>query len=425
MKKSSLSDWLEYQQGLNSKAIDLNLTRVEEVYHDLNIALPKNNIFLVGGTNGKGTTVTLIEDILIQKGLKTGVYTSPHLINYNERISVNKTHVSDKELINAFEKIEEFRGTVPLTYFEFGTLAAFYLLAMHECDAWIIEVGLGGRLDATNIIQSDVSIITNIDLDHQEFLGDSIEEIAYEKAGIAKSNRPIIYGDTVVTSIIEKQANHIDANLIARDREFSIQKKANQFFWSGVEHTIKGIHIPDHWAQGEINNLATSLAAIESLDSSLLPTTEMLNNLLSDFFIPGRFELIKSRTNWVLDVAHNPSAAKNFRERLSTLNIKQNNIMIFSMMKDKNLDLFINVFKDIVSDWVVCKMDTERSYTPLEIKNRLTRLGINNIKIIEVTEDAFKYVENLEPISDNIIVSGSFELVGPAKQYLNQKRYLQ
>ena len=425
MKRSSLSDWLEYQQGLNSKAIDLNLTRVEEVYNALNINLPTGNIFLVAGTNGKGTTVALIEDILIQKGLKTGVYTSPHLIKYNERVSVNKTHVSDKELVNAFEQIEQFRGTIPLTYFEFGTLAAFHLLAMHECDAWIIEVGLGGRLDATNIIPSDVSVITNIDLDHQEFLGDSIEEIAYEKAGIAKSYRPIIYGDTVVKSIIEKQAKLVSAKLVARDREFSIKKEANQLFWTGVDHTIEAIQIPNHWAQGEINNLATSLAAIESNNSSLLPTTEMLNNILKDFFIPGRFEQIKSTTNWVLDVAHNPAAAKNFRERLGTLNIKQNNVMIFSMMKDKNLDLFINVFKDIVSDWVVCKMDTERSYTTLELKNRLASLGIDNIKVMELTEEAFKYVENLESISDNIIVSGSFELVGPAKQYLNQKRYLQ
>ena len=422
MKRLNLSDWLEYQQGLNSKEIDLNLTRVEEVYNALNITLPKDNIFLVGGTNGKGTTVALIEDMLIQKGLKTGVYTSPHLINYNERVCVDKNPLSDKELVHSFEKIEQFRGTVPLTYFEFGTLAAFHLLAMHECDAWIIEVGLGGRLDATNIIQSDVSIITNIDLDHQEFLGDSIEEIAYEKAGIAKSNKPMIYGDTVAVSIIEKQANLVDAKLVVRDREFSIQKEANQFSWAGVEHTIKAIQIPEHWAQGEINNLATSLAAIESYNSSLLPTTEMLNNILKDFFIPGRFELIKSGTNWVLDVAHNPAAARNFRKRLSTLNIKQNNTMIFSMMKDKNLDLFINVFKDIISDWVVCKMNTERSYTTLELEKKLAGLGIDNIKVMESTEEAFKYVENLEPISDNIIVSGSFELVGPAKQYLSEKR---
>ena len=422
MKRLSLSDWLEYQQGLNSKEIDLNLTRVEEVYNALNITLPKGNIFLVGGTNGKGTTVALIEDMLIQKGLKTGVYTSPHLINYNERVCVDKNPLSDTELVNSFEQIEQFRGAVPLTYFEFGTLAAFHLLAMHECDAWIIEVGLGGRLDATNIIQSDVSIITNIDLDHQEFLGDSIEEIAYEKAGIAKSNRPMIYGDTVAVSIIEKQANLVDAKLVVRDREFSIQKEANQFSWAGVEHTIETIQIPEHWAQGEINNLATSLAAIESYNSSLLPTTELLNNILKDFFIPGRFELIKSGTNWVLDVAHNPAAAKNFRKRLSTLNIKQNNIMIFSMMKDKNLDLFINVFKDIISDWVVCKMNTERSYTTLELEKKLAGLGVDNIKVMESTEEAFKYVENLEPISDNIIVSGSFELVGPAKQYLSEKR---
>ncbi len=422
MMKSSLSDWLEYQQGLNNKDIDLSLTRVQQVFEKLDLNFPENNLFLIAGTNGKGTTLALIESLLVLRKLKTGTYTSPHLINYNERISINNTNVSDDELISSFEHIESLRGDVPLTYFEFGTLAAFHILSKHNCDAILIEVGLGGRLDATNVIDPSVSIITNIDLDHQDWLGESIDEIAYEKAGIAKPSKPLIYGDNKSQSVVQEQAKLQGSRLFARDREFTIKGKNSFFSWSGLNNCIERINVPTHWAEGEVNNLATALTAIEMSDETLLPSVNELNSTLKNFSIPGRFEQIEKKSKWILDVAHNPGAANNFRDRLNRMGLNNNNVMIISMMRDKNLEAFIDVFKDIVSKWIVCRMDTERSLSSRELKNRLGNLGIKNITVKETPYEAFKYVENLEPISDNIIVSGSFELVGPAKEYLNNAR---
>jgi dihydrofolate synthase/folylpolyglutamate synthase len=194
MKRLSLSDWLEYQQGLNSKEIDLSLTRVEEVYNALNITLPKDNSFLVGGTNGKGTAVALLEDILIQTDLKTGVYTSPHLINYNERVCVDKNPLSDKELVNSFEQFEQFRGTVPLTYFEFGTLAAFHLLAMHECDALI---NIGARFD-DRVTGRLASFSPNSKKIHVDIDATSIQKNIKVDVSIIASTSPTIGTSTLI-----------------------------------------------------------------------------------------------------------------------------------------------------------------------------------------------------------------------------------
>ncbi len=420
MIKSSLSDWLEYQQGLNAIEIDLSLERVKKLFDKLELKFPKKNIFLVAGTNGKGTTLALIESLLILKGLKTGAYTSPHLLDYNERVTVNKKKVSDRELIKSFKFIESIRGDIPLTYFEFGTLSAFSLLSKYDCDALLIEVGLGGRLDATNVLDPDISIITNVDLDHQEWLGESIEEIAFEKAGIAKQDKPLIYGDNKALKVIREQADLHGSKLIVRDKDFSIIGENNYFLWKGINHTIEKIKLPNHWASGEKSNLATALTALEASDEGLLPTNKELNNVLESFYLPGRFEIIESKSRWILDVAHNPGAAINFRNRLSTMKLRENNTMIISMMRDKNLEDFIDVFRNLVSNWVVCKMDTDRSFTSQELKEKLRLLGIKDIKVTETPYQAFKYVENLIPISDNIIVSGSFELVGPAKEYLSK-----
>jgi len=422
MKRSSLSDWLQHQQSLNREEIDLSLDRVKILFEKLNLEFPDKNTFLIAGTNGKGTTLALIEDLLIIRGLRTGAYTSPHLVEYNERIAVNKANVADQDLIDSFEYIESLRGDIPLTYFEFGTLAAFNLLSNFNCDALLIEVGLGGRLDATNIIEPNVSIITNIDLDHQDWLGESINEIAFEKAGITKANKPLIYGDIKALSVIKEQAKLKKSKLLSRDKDFSIVKKNHCLSWFGVDHSIEMIKVPGHWADGESDNLATALTAIESSDPGLLPSTDELNVVLENFSLPGRFELIENRSKWILDVAHNPGAAKNFKHRLKSINLDKDNTMIISMMRDKNLEEFIDVFRDIVSLWVVCKMDTDRSFSSNELKQKLRGIGIKNIIVMDTPYEAFKYVENLRPISDNVIVSGSFELVGPAKEYLSKVR---
>jgi dihydrofolate synthase/folylpolyglutamate synthase len=222
--------------------------------------------------------------------------------------------------------------------------------------------------------------------------------------------------------VVQEQARLKGSKLIARDKDFYIIEANNCFEWKGINHSIKKIKLPSHWALGEVNNLATALSALEASDASLLPTKKELNNALESFSLPGRFELIESKSRWILDVAHNPGAAKNFRDRLNTMKLEPGNTMIISMMRDKNLEDFIGVFKDMVSNWVVCKMDTDRSFTSQELKERLRLLGINDITLADSPYEAFKYVENLRPISDNIIVSGSFELVGPAKEYLSKTR---
>ena len=206
MENWGLSEWLHWQETLNPREIDLGLQRIGIVASRLDIVPPVNRTFLIAGTNGKGTTLALIEDILIQKGLRVGSYTSPHLVDYNERICINKLPTDDSRLIDSFKRIESVREGVLLTYFEYSTLAAFITFNEADCDAWLIEVGLGGRLDATNIITPSISLITNVALDHQEWLGTSLEEIAKEKAGIISIKIPSIFGDPSLPKNIEQTA---------------------------------------------------------------------------------------------------------------------------------------------------------------------------------------------------------------------------
>ena len=358
----SLDDWLNWQENLNPNQIDLSLDRIQEVKEKIRFNQPEIDIYLVAGTNGKGTTVHLLNSILRLKGLNVGMYTSPHLKKYNERVTYNNKPLEDTDFIDSFIEIENIRGDVPLTYFEYGTLAAFLSLNRFPCDAWIIEVGLGGRLDATNILNPNVSIITNIALDHQEWLGKTINEIAIEKAGIISSNVPCVCGALNTGEIIGEIANRENTDFYLIGDDFSLSNGVNGSVWSSKSKTIEKIKIPDHWAQGEKNNLAIALMSIEACNPDLLPNTEALNQLLDSFSIPGRFQIFDYRIPWILDVAHNPNAAINFRERLGTIELTDKNIMIVSLMKDKDLEEFVSLFEDIVAKWVVCTMNTPQIF---------------------------------------------------------------
>lgn len=414
MESWGLHEWLEYQDTLNPNDIDLDLSRIEKVYKKLDILPPKDKKFLIAGTNGKGTTVAFIEDLLINRNLKVGSYTSPHLISYNERITINKEMVKDSDLIKAFKTIESVRDNVPLTYFEFGTLAAFLTLTQAKCDAWVIEVGLGGRLDATNVLEPTMSIITNIALDHQEWLGNSLEEIAKEKAGIIKPSIPIIYGDDSMEKIIRNIANTNDSDLFIGGVDFTLVNKNEGSTWYGLFNSIDNINAPKTWGPAEYQNLATALTAIELQDENLLPNESELNLILKKFYLPGRFEKIEKNLTWILDVAHNPQAANNLFKRLELLPKIGAKYMIISMMKDKDISGFIDVFSDVISEWIVCKMDTERSLTAHEISEKLVTFGLSNVTVMTDPKKAFNYVKGIASKDDIAIVTGSFELVGPA-----------
>jgi len=419
MENWGLSEWLHWQEGLNPKEIDLNLKRVGEVASRLDIRPPVNRTFLIAGTNGKGTTLALIENILIHKGLKVGSYTSPHLINYNERICINKLPIGDSKLIDAFKFIESIRNEVPLTYFEFGTLAAFKILNDLKCQAWLVEVGLGGRLDATNIINPSISIITNVDYDHQEWLGETLEEIAREKAGIIATDTPSIFADSQVPKSIEQIAFEKKSDLHLLDRDFSWSSNSESFEWHGKDVVINSIMTPSDWAEGESSDLASALMAIEILDSTLLPTTKELNHILKEFSVSGRFEIIEKKQTWILDVAHNPHAAVNLKKRLESLHPYKKITVIFSMMQDKDVIGIVEVLDDLVDHWIVCQMNTPRSHTAETLQKKLNDFGITNVTVESGLHEAFSNIKNHSKKNDRILVTGSFEIVGPAKIWLD------
>ena len=418
MESWGLHEWLEYQETLNPNSIDLDLSRIEKIFKKLDILPPKDKKFLIAGTNGKGTTVAFIEDILIRRDLKVGSYTSPHLISYNERIAINKEMVPDSVLIKAFKTIESVRDNVPLTYFEFGTLAAFLVLTQAKCDAWVVEVGLGGRLDATNILEPTMSIITNIALDHQEWLGDTLEDIAKEKAGIIKPLIPVIYGDDLMEEMIRRIAIAQESDLYVASIDFSLVNQDEYSTWNGLYNSINNINAPKTWGFSEYKNLSTALTAIELEDKNLLPSEAELNLILKNFYLPGRFEKIVKNLTWILDVAHNPNAAKNLLNRLEILPEKGSKYMIISMMKDKDISGFIDIFSGIISKWVVCKMDTERSLTSEELSEKLVTFGASDVTVLDSPKKAFNYVNEIASKDDTAIVTGSFQLVGPAKSWL-------
>ena len=414
---STLNEWLEFQQGINPKEIDLSLDRVQTLYNKLQINIPEKNVFLIGGTNGKGTTTSILEQLFHKKGYKTGAFTSPHLTQYNERVRINLNNSFDQDWVSAFEIIEAVRGDVSLTYFEFSALAAFQILSNHECDAWFIEVGLGGRLDATNIIESSVSVLTSIAMDHEEWLGDSIDKIAKEKVGIAKRNRPLIFGDVVAVDVIQAGSLEKGAELRKKGEDFNGRIDQGHYSFNGVHQSIEEIVLPKSWGDGEIDNLTTALAAMEA-NEQFFPTHDLLQEIIDEFILPGRFELLDLHHRWILDVAHNPSAAENLRQRIDRSKINSDFSMIFSMMKDKHLELYLNAFKDLVDTWIICEMKTERSFRVKQIESKMNNMGIDNIYCARSPVDAIKTLEKNVGLSNNVIVSGSFELVGPIREFL-------
>jgi len=421
MENWGLSEWLHWQETLNSEEIDLDLERMRLVASRLEIEPPIDRTFLIAGTNGKGTTVALIEELLMNNKLRVGSYTSPHLIDYNERICVNKKPIDNVRLIDSFKLIESVRGNVALTFFEFGTLSAFTIFNDFKCDAWVIEVGLGGHLDATNIITPSISIITNVDLDHQNWLGSTIDEIAKEKAGIISPGIPCIFGDSPVPPAIQIVADSKGSDVCAWNSDFFLVDNGDSFEWEGRNTTIDSIIIPSHWGPGECHNLASSLTSIEMMDSKLLPSAKELNHLLSNFSVPGRFEIVEQKQTWILDVAHNPHAAENLKKKLESLNPGKKITVILSMMQDKDVIGFVKILDDLVAQWIVCEMDTSRSYSAQTLQKKLIDYGMANVCAESGLIEAFSNIKNRTKKNDRILITGSFEIVGPAKKWLDSE----
>ncbi|MEL7185056.1 MAG: Mur ligase family protein [Pseudomonadota bacterium] len=394
-----LPDWLAWLETLSPTEIDLGLERVQIVLERLDIERPKH-VLLIGGTNGKGSSVAMAEALLLDAGYRTGAYTSPHIERYNERVRVAGVEVSDKDITDALFAVEAVRDDLPLTYFEFGTLAAFVVFATHGVDAWILEVGLGGRLDATNVVDPDASLITNVSLDHCEWLGDDVETIAVEKAGIMRAGKPVIFADKTVPATIRSQAAKIGASLI-------------------LPEIPADLPTPGLIGAFQRRNAAGVLALLEAAGLADAVESARVARVLPKVTLAGRSQrLMIEGTQWLLDVAHNAAAAAVLAETLAA--DRRQTTAIIGVLDDKDLDGILWPLAALVSRWVAVEAESPRAISAAELSRRIANGCDKACLTAESMPQAIEYARRVPAENDRILVTGSFFTVGPALRQIKE-----
>ena len=405
---SPLATWLSYLEQLHTSAIELGLTRVKQVAERLDLLKPAPYVFTVAGTNGKGTTCATLEAVLIKAGYKVGVYSSPHLIRYTERVRIQGKELTEQEHVNALTTIEDGRGETSLTYFEFGTLSALYLFKQAQVDVAILEVGLGGRLDATNIVDSNVGVITSIALDHTDWLGHDRESIGREKAGILRANCPAVIGEPDMPISIADVALEIGATLFRCDKEWQYQPLATGWNWQSTEHYFTDLPLPDV----PLANAATALAAL--MQSSLPISEQAIRDGLQQAKLPGRFQTISYDPRVILDVGHNPHAAAYLASKLANLPNKKGKLRaVVGMLTDKDIAGTLAHLVPLVDDWYCAPLTGPRGTTAQQIAQYLPKAYTFN-SVEAAWQQAYVDADK----SDIIIIFGSFHTVAEVLQVL-------
>ena len=370
MRFSNLHEWLAWQEQLHPSEIELGLDRVATVLQRMNLGDPGFCLISVAGTNGKGSCVAMLDAIYRAAGYSVGAYTSPHLKNYNERIAVNGVTVSDQQLCEVFDEIDQCREKISLTYFEFGTLAAIALMYQAQVDIAILEVGLGGRLDAVNIMDADVAVISSIGIDHQAWLGDDIEKIAFEKAGIARSGRPLVCGEPQAPASLFSYLEQLGAPLYLINRDYFVERgsadlSTASWSWNTLSKKRGSLPLPALRGDIQLNNAATVLQVIELLSQKYPVSQAEIRQGLSTAFTPARFQVIPGDVTLIVDVAHNVQAAQALAANLATLSCSGSTIAVFGCFKDKDLAGIIRQMSPVVDRWFVATLAGTRA-TPVE-----------------------------------------------------------
>lgn len=423
----SLADWLIYLESIHSKTIEMGLERVDQVRLKLELT-PQFPIIMVGGTNGKGSVCAMLESILHCAGYKVGCYTSPHLLQYNERVRIDKKEADDARLCQAFAQIEAARRDcqTSLTFFEFGTLAAVYLFMQARVDVAILEVGLGGRLDAVNIFDADCAIITSIDLDHMDYLGDTREKIGFEKAAILRRNRPAICAEADVPGSVYQQVEKIGANFFRFTKEFGFSKKGEQWDFQGPSGWRYSLPFPALRGEKQLQNASACLAALDTLHESLPVSMNEIRQGLIETVIPGRFQVVSTQPMIILDVAHNPAAAAVLSENLTATKPPGYTYAVFSMLRDKDICGVIQELKNDIDFWLVSPIHSSRAASVDYLIDEIYRAGISSDKnIIHQFPDCIAaYVFACEQASknDRICIFGSFYTVSDVLKYLSARQ---
>lgn len=400
----------------------MGLSRVGEVKTAMNLN-PQCPVIVVAGTNGKGSVCAFLTQIYKQAGFKVGTLTSPHLLKFNERIAVNAEPVGDETIVASFERIEAARGDISLTYFEFNTLAAVDIFMREQVDVMVLEVGLGGRLDAVNIFDADCAVVTSIDLDHQSFLGDTVEQVGYEKAGVFRSGKPAICGQNPPPESLRQHAENIGAELLLIKRDFDFSKleqqqwsfhfhpQSGRLFSDGLKRNRNALPIPALRGAYQLNNAACALAVIECLNHKLPIDIGSIKRGLLLVSNPGRFQVLPGRPLVILDVGHNPHAARALRQGLMALPFAQKRTAVFSILADKDIDQVLDIVKDQFDEWYIAPLHLPRGMGIDSLSRKLAKHNIGNITCFNNIQTAFEAALAASSENDRITVFGSFHTV--------------
>ncbi|MFA5825897.1 MAG: bifunctional tetrahydrofolate synthase/dihydrofolate synthase [Gallionellaceae bacterium] len=407
---NTLADWLTYLESLHPKTIALGLERVAQVKQRLNLQ-PDFPVIIVGGTNGKGSVCAMLEAILHAAGYKVGCYTSPHLLVYNERVRIGKQQANDAELCASFEKIEEVRGDISLTYFEFGTLAAMQCFIEHKVDVAILEVGLGGRLDAVNVFDADCAVVTSIDIDHVDYLGVTREQIAFEKAGIFRAGKVAVFGDSDMPQAIRAQAQKVGAELWCIGSEFGFASHQGQWDFRGKAGGRSALPFPSLRGAFQLNNASAVLAVLDGLKDKLPVSMEAVRRGLVEVTLFARFQMVPGKPALILDVAHNPHAARSLAQNLAALPPCPKTYAVCAMLKDKDMAGVISALKAQVDVWLVAGIDAPRGASADELGQVVQDAQAGEVlrfpTATEALHDAYKRAGE----NDRILALGSFYTV--------------
>jgi len=412
---TSLAAWLAYLETLHPKAISLGLERVRAVHDRLGLA-PACPIVTVTGTNGKGSTSAFVERMLSGGGYRVGLYTSPHLLRYNERVRIAGAEATDAELTAAFAAVETVRQDIPLTYFEFGTLAALWLFARVQTDALVLEVGLGGRLDAVNIVDADVAVVTTIAIDHTDYLGLTREDIGREKAGIFRTGRVAVCADPDPPTALIDHAHAIGAILLRIGVDFGFVAGEMQWRYFGPGGARHGLPYPALRGVYQLANAAAALTALDALRAHLPVDMGAVRDALVSIELPGRFQVLPGRPVTVLDVAHNVQAARALADTVAAMGFHPQTLAVFGIMADKDVDAVIAALKPRVDQWLVATLPPPRGATALLLRRRLEQAGIapDAIRTFDDAGAAYRAAREIAAEADRIIVFGSFLTVAAA-----------
>lgn len=408
----SLQDWLKWQESLHPLVIDLGLERASRVFHALNPDYVKPPTITVAGTNGKGSTVAYLESIYTAQGYKVGAYTSPHILKYNERIKIDGKPVSDDEICKAFARIESVRGDTSLSYFEFGTLAALDIFHRAGVDVQLLEVGLGGRLDAVNIVDPDVALITSICIDHIEWLGGTREAIGREKAGIFRADTPAITGDPEPPESLVQSAREQHTRLYCIGKDFGYKKQATGWDWYFADQQMLQLPEPGLKGEHQYRNASSVILAVTLMTKTLPVTEASIKQGLENVHLAGRFQLIEGEIPVLLDVGHNPQAVRTLAEYVSTAFPGRRIHAIFSMMKDKDIAGVIEIMNPVVHDWFFAPLANPRAATESIMRDFFSQSAVANVSFgFANFNEAFSAAKKQSQQGDLLLVFGSFFLV--------------